>query len=317
MKLKRYLLSSIRNKGIAVFAFPLLLIVAFVLIYYPAKEKKSSYEKVNEQAKTLSQMLAFSVGAGLNDANFDLVETAFNWAKKDKNVIFISILDENNTSIIEYNPNKINFSKDNKSNLNEDDFLFNEEKINYKDKNFGKIFLGYSLEHVNNDIATGLYTSLTIVGLILIFGLTWVIIIFNKIAGSIVSLRNAARLASEGNLNTTIEKKSIDEIGDLSDAFSKMLSNIKDANYQLEMEKKSVEKKVEDATKESLEQKEYLSQNVKLLLVNMDRFSKGDLNVKLEIHNDDDIGKLFEGFNNTVETIKQTIMEILSSVNTT
>lgn len=318
MKIKSYILKSIRNKGVAVFAVPLLLTVGFILTYYPIKEKKSSMEKVGAQVQTLSQMLAFSVGAGLNDSNFDLVQTAFEWAKKDKNVTYISILDEGNSSIIEYNPNKITVDAVKNYNLlNEDELIKHTEKINYKGKDFGKIILCYSLAEVNSNIASGRYTSLLIVGLILLFGLTWVMLIFNRIARRIGSLRDAAKAASEGNLQVKIEKTSIDEIGDLSEAFQKMLTNINEASIQLEDEKKSVEKKVELAVKDSEAQKEYLSGNVKKLLEGMERFSAGDLTVQMKVERDDEIGKLFEGFNNTVENLRKTVEDILASVEST
>lgn len=318
MKIKSYIVKSIRNKSVAVFALPLLLTVAFILTYYPMKEKDSSMEKVGVQVQTLSQMLAFSVGAGLNDSNFDLVQTAFEWAKKDKNVAYISIIDESNTAIIEYNPKKVLIDATKQYSLmNEEELIKHSEKINYKGKDFGKIILCYSLEEVNSNIASGRNTSLIIVGLILAFGLTWVIFIFNRIAKRIVSLRNAAKEASEGNLNIDIVKMSDDEVGDLSDAFKKMLTNINEANSQLEEEKKSVEKKVVEAVKESEKQKEYLSGNVKKLLESMEKFSSGDLTVKLNIENDDEIGKLFIGFNKTVENLKKTVVEILSSVDNT
>jgi len=318
MKIKSYIMKSIRNKGVAVFSVPLLLTVGFILTYYPIKEKNSSMEKVRAQVQTLSQMLAFSVGAGLNDSNFDLVQTAFEWAKKDKNVTYISIIDESNASIIEYNPNKISVDgSKNYTLLSEDDLIKHSEKVNYKNKDFGKIVLCYSLEEVNNNIATGRYTSLLIVGLILAFGLTWVILIFNRISKRIVSLRDAAKEASEGNLNVRIEKTSVDEIGDLSEAFQKMLININDASIQLEDEKKSVEKKVELAVKESETQKEYLSNNVKKLLHGMERFSAGDLTVNIPVESNDEIGQLFNGFNKTADNLRKTVIDILTSVEST
>lgn len=318
MKIKSYIMKSIRNKGVAVFSVPLLLTVGFILTYYPMKEKNSSMEKVRAQVQTLSQMLAFSVGAGLNDSNFDLVQTAFEWAKKDKNVTYISIIDESNTPIIEYNPNKISVDgSKNYSLLSENDLIKHSEKVNYKNKDFGKIVLCYSLDEVNNNIAIGRYTSLLIVGLILAFGLTWVILIFNRISKRIVSLRDAAKEASEGNLNVRIEKTSIDEIGDLSEAFQKMLISINDASIQLEDEKKSVEKKVEKAVKESETQKEYLSNNVKKLLEGMERFSAGDLTVNIPVESNDEIGQLFNGFNKTADNLRKTVIDILTSVEST
>jgi len=41
----------------------------------------------------------FSVGAGLNDGNFDLIQTSFNWARENASVAFVLILDESDKTL--------------------------------------------------------------------------------------------------------------------------------------------------------------------------------------------------------------------------
>ncbi len=320
MKIIKYITSSIRNKGVAAFVIPLLLIVIFVQVYYPNKEKSTSLENVKTQVKTLSDMLAFSVGAGLNDSNFDLVQTAFNWIKKDQNVVYTAIIDENQKMLIEYNPYKLNVDWQNINSLIYDDAnnqYKNSASINYKDKNFGKIVLIYSLDKTDSEIRKSFIISFIVGFLILVFGTGFIILIFNKISKGIISLKDASKQVTEGNLNVSLQKNSEDEIGDLSIAFNTMIGNIKKANDALEKEKSSVEKKVEQAVKESENQKEYLSSSVRELLENMEKFSEGDLTVSLDVKNNDEIGQLFNGFNSTVDNLKNMFKEILQAVNKT
>ena len=320
MKIADRINKSIRNKGIGVFLLPLLLIVGFVLLYYPAKEKTSSLGNVETQVRTLSEMLAFSVGAGLNDSNFDLVQTAFEWAKKDKNVSFISILDESDQSIIDYNPQQLKIDAKSVNKLIIDDeaeLIKTSSEINYKGKHLGKIVICYSLTGVNESISMGRLTSFIIVSIISLLGLIWVVIVFNKIANGIISLRDAAQKASEGDLTVKLDSSAKDEIGDLSQAFDKMMKDIADSHREIADEKASVELKVEQAVKEAKEQREYLAQNVKKLLESMQKFANGDLTVNLSVTNDDEIGKLFEGFNKTAENLREMFQEILHSVDLT
>ncbi len=93
MKIKELYNKSIKMKLSVAALLPIIIIVIFISYYYPAEQKSLTSESVNTQVKTLSEMLAFSVGAGLKESNFELVQTAFDWAKKDINVIFIDILD--------------------------------------------------------------------------------------------------------------------------------------------------------------------------------------------------------------------------------
>jgi PAS domain S-box-containing protein len=72
-----------------------------------------------------------------------------------------------------------------------------------------------------------------------------------------------------------------------------------------------------DMTK-SKEYEKYLSENSKKLLDEMEIFSSGDLRAKLEVENKDDlIGKLFEGFNKSVEKINDTINMVGQAVEAT
>jgi methyl-accepting chemotaxis protein len=111
--------------------------------------------------------------------------------------------------------------------------------------------------------------------------------------------------------------KSGDELGLLGKSFNTMIDKIKISNEALKEEKRSVEKKVEEAICQSEEQKIYLSQNVEKVLVEMNKFSKGDLTVYLPDDKVDDIGKLFKGFNNTVNNIKHLILTVSEAVHAT
>lgn len=305
--------SSIRNRAVALFAGPLLLIVTFVLIYFPAHQKQSGRTNLQNQVETLSDMLAFSVGAGLSDGNFELVQTAFDWSKKDQNVVYVTILDENNDVLIEYNPLSFTFDPTLVGEVrynSERNVMENSAPISYKGKNFGKIVLLYSLDKVNEQIGAATSTFLMIVGLMTVFSFIFVIVIFNKTAIRIERLRDAAMEASQGNLSINIKRTSSEEIGDLTDAFNKMLENIKQTKHDLEDEKLSVESRVEEAVKESEAQRVYLKSNVDLLLSKMQRVADGDLTTNLEVKSDDDIAKLFNGFNQTVSNIREMMMRI-------
>ncbi len=87
------------------FVVPLLVIIIFALFYFPTKQKSLILESTEREVTTLSEMLAFSAGEGLRgESNFEIVQTAFNWSKKDTNVIYVSILDEQDSIIFRVQP---------------------------------------------------------------------------------------------------------------------------------------------------------------------------------------------------------------------
>jgi len=316
MNIKQLITKSVKNKGVAAFLVPLVLIVSFISIYYPIKQKSVSLENTEVQIKTLSEMLAFSVGAGLNDSNFDLVEAAFDWVKKDKNVVYTAIVDEEGNALIEHNPNqlKLDYRTINKFEYDSDNDRYkNSTPVVYKEKNFGSIVMLYSLEKVSSEISAGLITSLIIGISLLILGTVLILFVFGKVSRNIIDLRDAAVKASNGNLDVVIEKKSDDEVGDLTFAFQKMLNNISHTSNELVKEKELVEGKIKEAVSQSEEQKEYLSRSVSLLLEKMERFSSGDLSVSIQSQKDDDIAQLFIGFNKAVQNISKLVRDVKES----
>ncbi|MEO8168772.1 MAG: methyl-accepting chemotaxis protein, partial [bacterium] len=98
------LLKNARGTKLWSFGLPWLGIILFVLFYFPANQKSSILNSAEREVTTLSEMLAFSVSEGLAENNFVLIQTAFDWSKRDSNIVYISILDERDSVIFEYNP---------------------------------------------------------------------------------------------------------------------------------------------------------------------------------------------------------------------
>lgn len=227
---KDYYSNSIKNKAVLAFMGPLVLIVIFIAIYYPAKQKDQSMQYAETQVKTLSEMLTVSVGAGLHDSNFDLVQAAFDWIKKDPNVEYTAIIDESESAIIEHNPNsqKIDYKSIRGFGFDKSgDYYQASAPIQYKGKNFGRIVMVYSLQSVIADINIGLWTSIGVGVALLIFGRIFILMIFKSITNGIIQLRDAAKLAATGNLNVHVNHHSSDEVGELTQSFVQMVDNIK------------------------------------------------------------------------------------------
>ncbi|WP_233992521.1 methyl-accepting chemotaxis protein [Salinibacter altiplanensis] len=79
---------------------------------------------------------------------------------------------------------------------------------------------------------------------------------------------------------------------------------------QLETQKASVERRVEEATHELQEQKDALARHATEMLDAMTRFADGDLSVRVDTDRDDEIGDLFDGFNRAVESVRQTLLSV-------
>ena len=141
-----------------------------------------------------------------------------------------------------------------------------------------------------------------------LFSLAVGLLIAKQITKPVKDLTENADKIANGNLEVLINQTTKDEVGRLAGSFKIMVEKIKMGIEELQSEKVNVQNKVDDAVKKSEEEKAYLSLNVEKILVGMEKFAGGDLTIGLAIEKNDEIGKLFNGFNKAVEKIRQMII---------
>jgi methyl-accepting chemotaxis protein len=133
----------------------------------------------------------------------------------------------------------------------------------------------------------------------------------------IVTLRDVARGIAAGDLTKSVQVSSNDEIGELQDGCNGMVASLRQAHEAQLKEKAVIELKVEEAVANSELHKEYLAASISYMLEKMQQFAHGNLSVSLTVKNDDEIGKLFSGFNAAVERIREMIFAIRDTVEVT
>jgi len=161
---------------------------------------------------------------------------------------------------------------------------------------------------------------LCIVGTFLLLAV--IIIVSKSITRPLTKLSAAADHFAKGEMDYPLLKiKSKDEIGNLADSFNVMVENIRNSMKEIEDKSIIAEKAAQEAEREkraSKAKEEYLLNNTKEILAQMERFSQGDLNVKLNCENKDEIvTKLFSGFNNVVSHFRDTIIKVTEAVQAT
>ena len=128
------------------------------------------------------------------------------------------------------------------------------------------------------------------------------------------TLQAATNAIGNGDLSIEITAASEDEIGLLADSFNGMVENIRLASGNLQEEKIRAEESMRQA--EEVAQKAHvkqhdLAQSVDQMLAQMNRFAHGDLTAHLVPEGqDDEMGKLFLGFNNSVSNIRSLLLRI-------
>jgi len=180
---------------------------------------------------------------------------------------------------------------------------------------------GVYLDKVEEEVSAfknSLYTAILVALLIaLVIGIYF----SNFVATPIKNLSIAADHAANGNYDVKIESDSKDELGVLSDAFHKMLYNIKTAFNEANRQKEAALTAASEAENLSLnaqKQEEYLRENIEKLLAEFDKFAQGDFTVKVDFKNNNDlISKLLIQFNSVVDNLRDMLIRVTESVQAT
>ncbi|WP_162890701.1 methyl-accepting chemotaxis protein [Salinibacter ruber] len=154
-------------------------------------------------------------------------------------------------------------------------------------------------------IAIGLFALLLVGGV--------AALISRRLTKPIVSLSEAAEAVTGGDRSVEVAIDRNDELGSLGTNFNQMVGKIRESIQEVQEKSKeatSAAEAAEEAQQEAEAQQEYLSRKVQEMLDAMDRFADGDLTVRVQAGRDDEIGKLFDGFNRAVEGVRQAFTKV-------
>lgn len=183
--------------------------------------------------------------------------------------------------------------------------------------------------------------------IILLLYIIFMVFITNKtIVQPIVKVANAAIDFSNTSKLSPVYISNKDEIGLLANNFNNMMESIIEANDKILLEKNSIEIKVKEAIKDSEHSKEiiqekmqevlaaskeiskakeqsekekkyietqqkYINQEVEKLIQGTKEIANGNLKIKLESMNDDDIGNLIDSINLMVKDLNSLISRVI------
>lgn len=142
-----------------------------------------------------------------------------------------------------------------------------------------------------------------------------------NISKPIKLLADGATRVADGDYKVRINNDSQNETGLLAESFNKMVVNICSAIEEIHLKSEEAKRAAEQAKKSmnsAEEQNKYLEESTNKMLDAIDRLSKGDLTVYLvPVKKDDDVARLYAGFNSALENIRNMFIKIYQVVQTT
>ncbi len=338
---------NIKSKFITIVLIPIvgIFLISAYLIYSELNIKKDIEDLTYKEARTSTELNNLIVQGFqyrtanrnlLIDANDNTAISNYGTAKTEfnKSLDTLIVLQKNNIALFskinaiknDFNE-MVKFSERSQQIANSEG---SEQALNYLDSDVTPIWrkLKATMYSALDDHAKmyETYRENSIKGLYLIisviFILGFLIVVLSafvsfkgakSIITPILELKNIALQVANGNTRLSVNSANDDEIGELFTSFNKMIENINKINDNLVEEKE----KVELRSKEVTINQAYLQENIELMLGKMDLFSNGDLTVKLDVKNNDDIGKLFSGFNKAVSNIRDMLLNVNNAVSQT
>jgi signal transduction histidine kinase len=264
LSILRHLRLTVKTKIWMAVTTIVLLFSFFVLFYLPAIQERTLLNNFNKDVQNHANTVALGVKIALTEQNFQGVQTAMDFVKKDPLLRFVSLIQLDTTWNAKHTTYQITknifktYPDRKKINLN----VVSDDSIVVKHSSFsapmmkGEIILAFSTKEIIQSRkqirATSLFFSFLIfsIGILIGFGLA------RNISVPILKLRDAATKVGRGDLTQQVLNKSSDEIGELGIVFNKMVTDLATARQELENRTKELilEKKKSDDLLEGLKQ---------------------------------------------------------------
>lgn len=176
------------------------------------------------------------------------------------------------------------------------------------------VFLAYGDASDALSLVTTIRNAFILVGVIvLLIAIGLGFMFARSITRPIKRLNASAQSAAAGNYSLDVHVQTGDEIETLSNSFAVMLLGIQQSLEQVQQEKAGVEQKVHEAVAQLREEKEYLERSIDKMLSKMEDFANGDFTARIHWQREDDISRLYEGFNLAVTIMRDIVLNIRTS----
>lgn len=235
----------IKLKFIFGIALIVLSISVFFYLYFPPLIQETLLEKEKGNAEVIMDVVSVGAGVGLSSNDYYVLSRAISTAKEFPNLNYVVFLDTLNNPIATYNPNKASIDTTLFRSIKEDfvtsSYLILKNPLIHEDKKYGYLFLQYSLDELNQNVARYKNIILLSAILIMVFGTFLAIILATFIASPIKKLVYLSSEVSKGNLEVNVDVRTSDEIGVLGKTFHFMVKNIKSKTEELKRSNKELE----------------------------------------------------------------------------
>ncbi len=266
----------------------------------------------------MGELVALVVGVGMNSDDFQSIQEALNWAKKDKDLAYIKVLSTSNEELASYNPDGRTINKEKlvlRAEIIElDGILHKSVPLLYGNKSYGTLLIGFSLKDLNTNLMNNRKTTILVCASIFILGTILSLLFAGMVTKSLQKLKDAADEAAEGDYDTKIVIDSSDEVGQLGQTMKLMLEKINNSMNEAIVMNKELEAARDLAQEASSTKSRFLSSVSHELRTPLNAII-GFSELGLEFDEEDDKEELFEDQISNLEQILSAGQHLLTLIN--
>lgn len=219
-----------------------LMFAFFILFYFPALQEANLLRDYNKEIQNLVNTVSLGVKIALKEQNFEGVQTAMDFVKKDSHLEFVSLVQIDTV----WNSNRTRFKIEKmvfksypenvKVNINarSDQFQIVKRSSFATPVMTGEIILCLNTLEIAQSKRQIRITSLIVSSIVFVIGILMGFLLAKNISEPVLQLRDAANRVSQGDLTQRVINNSNDEIGELGVAFNKMVSDLAIARREIE-----------------------------------------------------------------------------------
>ncbi len=213
----------------------------FILFYFPAQQEKYLLKNFNKEIQNLANTVALGVKIAITEQNFEGVQTAIDFVKGDPHLNFISMIqtdtvwDEPHTSYTIKKTLFKTFPEGKIVDVNQasNDSILVKEAPFYTAMMSGSILLGFSKNEIIQSKKQIRFTAFIVSLMVFIVGIIIGFWLARNISVPVLALRDAANKVGEGDLTQRVVNNSHDEIGELGQAFNRMVNDLEKAQEEI------------------------------------------------------------------------------------
>ncbi|MDQ7062829.1 MAG: response regulator [candidate division KSB1 bacterium] len=244
---------SYRSKLIAVFTLLIAAISFFIYLFFPNRFEDGAYSQFIANTKSITRMTAFSIGTAVFFEDIEGIEDALAGVRQNKDIIYIRVTNREGRVLWHYSQNSGIVIPTHlvKSQISEDRLTYHViEPLYQTNRRVGTLQMGFSLASLRAEV-TKMRRTIALVSLVVfLIGLAAVSFFTTIMTLPLVRMVETVEKIAHGDLSQRAPVKSPDEVGQLAEAFNRMVANLEAAHSQLEAINQDLENRVEERTRE-------------------------------------------------------------------